>query len=94
MGDQADSLSFIVSGQVEVDTESAAPKGRLNAGEFFGEIALITDRERTATITALSPCKLLLLHKDDFESFMNEHPDLKDAVRVAAQRRLEELRLK
>jgi voltage-gated potassium channel len=93
-GDQADSMYFIVSGQVEVDTESAAPKGRLNAGEFFGEIALITDRERTATITALSPCKLLLLHKDDFESFMNEHPDLKDAVRVAAQRRLEELRLK
>jgi len=92
-GDQADSMYFIVSGEVEVDTETAAPKGRLNAGEFFGEIALIADRERTATITALSPCKLLLLHKDDFEGFMNQHPDLKDAVRDAAKRRLEELKL-
>ena len=91
-GDQADSMYFIVSGDVEVDQETSAPKGRLSAGEFFGEIALIAERPRTATITALSACKLLVLHKDDFESFMNAHPDLKDAVRVAAKRRLEELK--
>jgi voltage-gated potassium channel len=91
-GDQADSMYFIVSGDVEVDQETSAPKGRLVAGDFFGEIALIADRTRTATVTALSACKLLVLHKDDFESFMDAHPDLKDAVRVAAQRRLEELK--
>lgn len=91
-GDQADSMYFIVSGDVEVDQETSAPKGRLAAGDFFGEIALITDRTRTATITTLSTCKLLVLHKDDFEGFMDAHPDLKDAVRVAAQRRLEELK--
>lgn len=90
-GDQADSMYFIVSGDVEVDQESAAPKGRLSAGDFFGEIALIADRVRTATITALSPCKLLVLHKDDFEGFMQSHPDLRDAVREAARRRLEEI---
>lgn len=90
-GDQADSMYFIVSGEVEVDQESAAPKGRLAAGDFFGEIALIADRARTATVTALAPCKLLVLHKDDFENFMQAHPDLRDAVRVAAKRRLEEL---
>jgi voltage-gated potassium channel len=90
-GDQADSMYFIVSGDVEVDQETSAPKARLSAGEFFGEIALIAERTRTATITALTPCKLLLLHKDDFESFMDAHPDLKDAVRIAAKRRLEEL---
>jgi voltage-gated potassium channel len=90
-GDQADSMYFIVSGEVEVDQESAAPKGRLAAGDFFGEIALIADRLRTATITALSPCKLLVLHRDDFERFMESHPDLKDAVREAARRRLAEI---
>jgi CRP-like cAMP-binding protein len=63
----------------------------LSAGDLFGEIALIADRARTATITALAPCKLLVLHKDDFESFMESHPDLRDAVRVAAQRRLQEI---
>jgi voltage-gated potassium channel len=84
-------MYFIVSGEVEVDQESGAPKGRLVAGDFFGEIALIADRTRTATISALMPCKLLVLHKDDFESFMQSHPDLKDAVRAAAKKRLEEI---
>ena len=37
------------------------------------------------------PCKLLVLHKDDFESFMASHPDLRDAVREAAKRRLKEI---
>jgi voltage-gated potassium channel len=91
-GDQADSMYFIVSGEVEIDQENSAPKGRLAAGDFFGEIALIADRTRTATITAQMPCKLLVLHKDDFESFMQSHPDLRDAVRVAAKKRLEEIK--
>ena len=43
--------------------DALSAEGRLSAGEFFGEIALIAERTRTATITALSPCKLLLLHK-------------------------------
>jgi len=90
-GGKGDSMYFIVSGEVEVDMEIAAPKGRLSAGDFFGEIALIADRERTATITALTACKLLVLHKEDFESFMYTHPDLKQAVRDAAKRRLEEI---
>lgn len=90
-GDQADSMYFIVSGEVEVDLQTGAPKGRLGAGDFFGEIALIAERPRTASIAALTPCRLLVLHKDDFESFMDSHPDLKDAVRAAAKRRLEEL---
>jgi len=91
-GDQADSMYFIVSGEVEVDQETGAPKGQLGAGDFFGEIALIAERERTATITALSVCKLLVLHKDDFDEFMETHPDLKQAVDIAAKRRLEELK--
>jgi len=90
-GDQADSMYFIVSGEVEVDLGTGARPSRLGSGDFFGEIALITDRTRTATIAASTACKLLVLHKDDFESFMDAHPDLKDAVRVAAHKRLEEL---
>lgn len=91
-GDQADSMYFIVSGEVEVDPQTGAPKGRLGAGDFFGEIALIAARPRTASIVALTPCRLLVLHKDDFESFMDAHPDLKEAVRAAAKRRLEEIK--
>jgi len=90
-GDQADSMYFIVSGEVEVDQENGTAKGRLDAGDFFGEIALIAERARTATITALAPCKLLVLHKDDFDGFMETHSDLRNAVREAARRRLQEI---
>ena len=93
-GDPGDSMYFIVSGEVEVDPETGAAKGRLHAGDFFGEIALIADRPRTASITAITACRLLVLHKDDFENFMQAHPDLKEAVRVAAARRLEEIKAK
>lgn len=90
-GDIGDSMYFIVSGDVEVDTETGAPIRRLQAGDFFGEVALIAERTRTATITAVSTCKLLVLHKDDFDGFMDAHPDLKDAVRAASARRLAEI---
>jgi len=90
-GDKGDSMYFIVSGELEIDMETAASKGRFGAGDFFGEIALITDSERTATITALTACKLLVLYKDDFESFMNAHPDLKQVVLSAAKQRLDEI---
>jgi voltage-gated potassium channel len=90
-GDHADSMYFIVSGEVEVDQETGATKGRLVSGDFFGEIALIADRTRTATITTLSVCRLLVLHRDDFEHFMETHPDLREAVRLAAEKRLQEI---
>jgi voltage-gated potassium channel len=93
-GDEADSMYFIVTGEVEVDTETGAPRGRLRAGDFFGEIALIADRKRTATVTAVEVCRLLVLQKDDFNHFMDTHPDLKEAVDLAAKRRLEELSVK
>jgi voltage-gated potassium channel len=90
-GDAGDAMYFIVSGEVEVDTETGAPARRLQAGDFFGEVALIAERERTASIVATIPSKLLVLHKDDFENFMDAHPDLKDAVRAASARRLAEI---
>jgi voltage-gated potassium channel len=91
-GDAGDSMFFIVSGDVEIDMETGAPKGRLSAGEFFGEIALIANRERTATVTALTATKLLVLRRLDFENFMDAHPDLKAAVHDAANRRQTENR--
>ncbi|MEW5865023.1 MAG: cyclic nucleotide-gated ion channel [Pseudomonadota bacterium] len=99
-GEAADAMYFIVSGEVEVDTGDVEPAGqgaghmprrKLRAGDFFGEVALLADRPRTATVTALTPCRLLVLHKDDFQAFMDAHPQLKAAVREAAARRLAEM---
>jgi voltage-gated potassium channel len=90
-GDAADAMYFIVSGEVEVDPEGGGPVRRMHSGDFFGEIALIAERARTASVTAIVPCRMLALDKDDFEDFMDAHPDLKRLVREAGERRLREI---
>jgi voltage-gated potassium channel len=88
-GEMANDMYFIVSGEVEVD----APSGlfHLATGDFFGEIALLAHRERTATVTALTDCHLLVLNKRDFMYLLDGHPDLKATVEAAMAERLAQL---
>ncbi len=87
-GEHGECMYFVVSGEAEVDPGGGAKTFRLVAGDFFGEIALLEDLPRTATVTAATPARLLVLHKRDFERFMAGHPELAQSVRAAAQQRL------
>ncbi len=87
-GEHGESMYFVVSGEVEVDPGAGAKTFRLSSGDFFGEIALIEDLPRTATVTAQGPVRLLVLHKRDFDRFMAGHPELAQSVRLAAEQRL------
>lgn len=84
-GDVADAMYFILSGEVEVDVQPAPV--HLRSGQFFGEIALIEDVPRTATVTAATECQLLVLDAGDFRRLMAQHPQLREKIaRVAAAR--------
>lgn len=48
----------------------------LHAGDFFGEIALISDRPRTATVTATSSGSVLVLDEREFRSLMYAFPSI------------------
>lgn len=85
-GDLGESMYFIVSGQMEV-------RGRggvfiLKAGEFFGEIALIDQCPRTATVKALTRCQLLILDARDFSRFVADTPGLLATITATARQRL------
>jgi len=57
-GEMGDSFFFIKTGAVEVSTQREGTKLKLAdlaAGDFFGEVSVITAQPRTATVTALSP---------------------------------------
>lgn len=85
-GEEASSMFMIVTGEVQV--ELAPLPLHLGPGNFFGEIALIEKCRRTATVTALTECHLLVLGADQLRRLEAAHPELHDAIRTkAAERR-------
>lgn len=85
-GEPGESMYFISSGAVEVGVAPAPV--RLGSGDFFGEIALLTRRPRTADVTAIGYCDLLVLHVDDFQPLMRSRPALREVITRVARERL------
>lgn len=70
---------LIADGRVEV-THDGHKIRELGPGEFFGEMALMEERIRTATVTAKERTRCLQLVRWDFRALLKENPDL--AVRM------------
>ena len=85
-GDVADSMYFIMEGEVEV--ELTPTPVRLKQGEFFGEIALIQNIRRTATIFSITNCRLLVLEAVDFHRLVDQIPELKEHIEQTSEERL------
>jgi monovalent cation:H+ antiporter, CPA1 family len=60
---------------------------RLGTGEFFGELALLTRRLRTADVVAIGFCRLLVLRRDLFDDVLGSHSTIGRQVREVATRR-------
>jgi len=71
---------------------SVAQNGRrvrtLSTGDFFGEIALVTEVPRTSTVTTESAVRVLVLTKRDFQRVLREHPSIQGKVLEALAARL------
>ena len=52
----------------------------LDDGDHFGEVALIQNVQRTATVRTLTPCVLLTLHRDHFQHLLQEAPHVLEAL--------------
>ncbi len=80
-------LYFIHSGVVEIRSRENALVATLEDGQFFGEMALLSDRPRGATARAATYCEVYLLRKDSFLSAMRTFPEFKASVEKIAQSR-------
>ncbi len=70
-GSPAEAFFIVVDGEVEVARDDAdEPVARLGAGQFFGEIAILRDTPRTATVRATKPTTLLKMDRDAFKALM------------------------
>ena len=88
-GDPADALYFVHQGEVEVQLSSGP--ARLGVGSFFGEIALLKDCTRTATVTSVCQSQLMLLSVKDFQALLRSNPDIQIALNDVMESRLKEL---
>ena len=84
-GDRADGMYFLSSGSVEVHVADRVIP--LQAGAYFGEMALLTGERRTADVIAVDFCQFLVLDRRDFNQFMARHPGVRAAVASIAEER-------
>jgi len=93
-GDPTDSLYIILSGRLKVMMSDADGKevilSILGPGEFFGEMGLIDDAPRSASVVAIEPCELLVITRRDFKKSMAENTEMAMAVMRGLVRRLRE----
>ena len=82
------SLFVLLEGTAEV-THEDLPLSALRPGDFFGEIALLGEAKRTATVTATSPVTLAVMYGSDFRVFERDFPQAAQQMKEATARRLE-----
>jgi CRP/FNR family transcriptional regulator, cyclic AMP receptor protein len=93
-GDMTDSLYVVISGRLKVmmtdDDGGEVILAILGSNEFFGEMGLLDDAPRSASVVAIEPCELLSLSKKDFKKCMAENFEMTMTVMRGVVKRLRE----
>ncbi len=74
-GDRGDELFIVLSGQVRISRGDTV-LNEFGTGEHFGEMALIRAMPRSATVTAIEPSELIVLHRNDFFEILRKEHEL------------------
>ena len=93
-GDTSMALYVVLSGHVRIDHESEAGSVQVDEarrGGFFGEMGLIEDQPRAATVTAVEPTECALLAKWDFQTELRHDPEIAIALLPVLSARIREL---
>src|SRR5919109_102041 len=85
-GQSGSEFFVIVDGEVGV-TKDGSEVRTLGPGDFFGEIALLEDRPRTATVTARTPLRFFVLTRQAFRSMLARQPGIAEKVLDALEER-------
>ena len=92
-GDYGKEVFLVISGKVVVTEKLAKGSYRilnsLGPGEIFGEMAMLENAPRSATLIAATPCKLLALTPANFEKIFKSHPRWAFKILTALGRRIQ-----
>ena len=77
-GDTSSSLYLIMDGEVKIFVSDEDGKtniiNRLGPGEYFGELSLIDEGPRSASVEAVTRCKISILSRKYFVDYIEQHP--------------------
>jgi CRP-like cAMP-binding protein len=85
-GSYPEGFFVVLEGEVTVERDGAEI-GRLGRGEFFGEIALLEDDRRTATVTTATRVRAAVMDAADFFEMCAQIPEVSSRITSAAMRR-------
>lgn len=86
-GERGREFFVLLEGEADV-IKDGRTINRLGSGDFFGEIALVSDTPRTATVTATSPVRTLVITDRSFRRLMEDQPEIQGKVLAALAARL------
>jgi CRP-like cAMP-binding protein len=81
LDDYGTAIYFIEQGEADVLADAGGETQALGPGDTFGEIALLLTGQRTATVVARTPLRLLSLSGQDFERIQARVPELERSLR-------------
>jgi len=87
-GDEARSMYFIAAGEVEIEIKGRKERIRLGVGQFFGEVALLRQTRRTATVSAITRTNLLGLDAHDLNALMQRDPRIEERIKEVVEDRV------
>jgi CRP/FNR family transcriptional regulator, cyclic AMP receptor protein len=86
-GERGREFFVLLEGEADV-VKDGHSINQLGAGDFFGEIALVADTPRTATVTASSPVRALVITDRSFRRLLRDQPEIQSKVLAALAARL------
>ena len=89
LGEEGDNMYFVAHGRLEVVNANGESVAILEEGDIFGEVALLLQQPRSATVRALEYCDVYVLDKDGFNAALMRHPRFGEKLRLLALERRE-----
>lgn len=90
-GQSGGTLEIMYSGKAKVEDnnryEGRVTLAEIEGGTIFGELSFLSNRHRTADVTALEDCVVYTLKQDDFTELLKTHHDLTCAILTAIMER-------
>jgi len=86
-GEVGREMFFLGKGTVEIVGPQGQIWAQLSSGSFFGEVALILNSKRMASVRTKEICEVYILHKQDFDNVLSRFPEAKQKIKEEAEKR-------